>query len=179
MFHKVKEVYPLPDMRLSVIFANGATKVYDVAPLLSGSMRSRCCKIPTSSVASWSMSVGTGIVWNDDIDLSCDELWENGVTEETPFDGLISFADATELWGLSESTLRKAISSASSSRRRCEEIPGSSGSSPRPPCGANTAIRSLSKPRHALLFIDSSRARQRPRLSWRRRRSPCPCYSRT
>ncbi len=31
-------------------------------------------------------------------------------SEETPFDGLISFADATELWGLSESTLRKAIS---------------------------------------------------------------------
>ena len=33
MFHKVKEVYPLSGMRLGVIFANGATKVYDVAPL--------------------------------------------------------------------------------------------------------------------------------------------------
>ena len=28
----------------------------------------------------------------------------------TSFDGLMSFADASELWGLSESTLRKAVS---------------------------------------------------------------------
>lgn len=27
-----------------------------------------------------------------------------------PFDGLLSFADATERWGLNESTLRKAVS---------------------------------------------------------------------
>ena len=35
-----------------------------------------------------------------------------GNTEQvhTPFDGLIAFSDATELWGLNESTLRKAIS---------------------------------------------------------------------
>ena len=30
--------------------------------------------------------------------------------QKTPFDGLIAFSDATELWGLNESTLRKAIS---------------------------------------------------------------------
>ena len=53
---------------------------------------------------------GYGIVWNDELDLSCDELWENGTAVETPFDGLLSFKDATELWGLNESTLRKAIS---------------------------------------------------------------------
>ncbi len=36
-------------------------------------------------------------------------IWENGVEVETPFDGLMAFSDATELWGLNESTLRKAI----------------------------------------------------------------------
>lgn len=51
---------------------------------------------------------GYGIVWNDELDLSCDELWENGVEVASPFDGLMSFSDASELWGLSESTLRKA-----------------------------------------------------------------------
>ena len=30
--------------------------------------------------------------------------------ESLPFDGLLSFTDATKLWGLNESTLRKAIS---------------------------------------------------------------------
>ena len=52
---------------------------------------------------------GYGIVWNDELDLSCDELWENSVQVDTPFDGLLAFSDATELWGLNESTLRKAI----------------------------------------------------------------------
>ena len=52
---------------------------------------------------------GYGIIWGDDLDLSCDELWEHGTTIETPFDGLMAFSDATELWGLNESTLRKAV----------------------------------------------------------------------
>ena len=29
--------------------------------------------------------------------------------QATPFDGLMSFSDASELWDLSESTLRKAV----------------------------------------------------------------------
>ena len=45
---------------------------------------------------------GYGIVWSDELDLSCDELFENGETVETPFDGLMAFTDATELWGLNE-----------------------------------------------------------------------------
>lgn len=52
---------------------------------------------------------GYGIVWDDELDLSCDELWDNKDEVLTPFDGLMSFADASNLWGLSESTLRKAI----------------------------------------------------------------------
>ena len=35
MFHKVKEVVPLQDMRLCVRFANGSTKEYDVEKLVS------------------------------------------------------------------------------------------------------------------------------------------------
>ena len=46
----------------------------------------------------------------DELDLSCDELWEHGTAVATPFDGLLALSDATELWGLSESALRKAIS---------------------------------------------------------------------
>lgn len=36
---------------------------------------------------------GYGVVWNDDTDLSCDELFENG-TIITSFDGLISSTDS-------------------------------------------------------------------------------------
>ena len=110
MFHKIKNVSALPDYKLSVQFSEGVTKMYDVKPLFE--------RIPLfaeltnnhAEFACVSVDVGGyGIVWNDDLDLSCDELWENGVQVDTPFDGLMAFSDATELWGLNESTLRKAI----------------------------------------------------------------------
>ena len=111
MFHKVKNVASLPDFKLSVQFSEGVTKLYDMKPLFE--------KIPVFSYlkdnpAEYNCVTvgigGYGIVWNVDLDLSCDELWENGTAVETPFDGLMAFSDATELWGLNESTLRKAIS---------------------------------------------------------------------
>ena len=110
MFHKIKNVSALPEYKLSVQFSEGVTKIYDVEPLFE--------KIPDFEILKDDMKEfacvfvdtgGYGIVWNDDLDLSCDELWENGVQVDTPFDGLMAFSDATELWGLNESTLRKAI----------------------------------------------------------------------
>lgn len=110
MFHKVKGVAALPEHKLSVEFAEGVTKIYDAAPLME---RIPVFKELEDEALFGSVQVdagGYGIVWNDDIDLSCDEIWDNGEEVSTPFDDLMSFADATELWGLSESTLRKAIS---------------------------------------------------------------------
>lgn len=109
MFNKIKDVVPLPNMILSVQFANGTTKLYDIKPLLDTYPAFRALTDKTIYFDVRVDTGGYGIIWNDDIDLSCDELWEHGTTEETPFDNLISFADATELWGLSESTLRKAV----------------------------------------------------------------------
>ena len=111
MFHKIKNVTPLPDYRLSVQFCEGVTKIYNIEPLfekysfflpLKNSPGLFSCVIVDQG--------GYGIIWNDDIDISCDELWANGEEIETPFDGLMAFSDATFLWNLNESTLRKAIS---------------------------------------------------------------------
>jgi len=110
MFHKIKNVSPLPDYRLSIQFSEGCTKIYDVKPLFK--------QIPSFETLKESLIFsdvtvdvgGYGVVWNDGLDLSCDELWENGTVTETPFDGLMSLNDATTLWSLNESTLRKAIS---------------------------------------------------------------------
>lgn len=75
MFHKIKNVSALPDFRLSVQFAEGLTKIYDVKPLFE--------KIPCLAELKNNMDEfysvyvdvgGHGIVWNDDLDLSCDEL---------------------------------------------------------------------------------------------------------
>ena len=76
--HKVKSVLPLDDFVLEVAFIEGGTKRYDVKPLFG--------EIPYFSDLTendiFSKVVvspgGYGIIWNDDVDLSCDELWENG-----------------------------------------------------------------------------------------------------
>ena len=110
MFHKVKDVSVLPNLMLGVRFANGTTKTYDVKPLFAKYPAFRALE-DANLFEDVKVDVGGyGLIWNDDIDLSCDELWEHGVETKTPFDDLISFADASELWGLSESTLRKAVS---------------------------------------------------------------------
>ena len=87
------------------------TKIYDVKLLFEKLPAFAALKDDVQTFYSVSVDIGGyGIVWNDELDLSCDELWEHGTQVHTPFDGLIAFSDATELWGLNESTLRKAIS---------------------------------------------------------------------
>lgn len=109
MFHKIKTVSPLPEYKLCVQFSEGCTKIYDLSPLFE-SIPVFCALKNPNLFSDVQVDVGGhGIVWNDDLDLSCDELWENGITVNTPFDGLMAFSDATEIWGLNESTLRKAI----------------------------------------------------------------------
>ena len=98
MFHKVKTVSPLPDYQLLVIFSEGVTKRYDVKPLF----QTLPVFLDLQNIPSLFEQVvvdagGYGISWNDDLDLACDELWENGDTYKTAFDHLISFADATAL----------------------------------------------------------------------------------
>lgn len=110
MFHKVKTVSALPEYTLSVQFAEGVTKLYDVKPLFDKLPIFRSLENPNDFSGVYVDIGGYGIVWNDELDLSCDELWEHGLQVETPFDGLMAFSDATELGGLNESTLRKAIS---------------------------------------------------------------------
>ena len=110
MFHKIKNVSPLTDYRLSVQFAEGCTKIYDVKSLFDTIPAFKELKEPHLFSEVTVDVGGYGIVWNDDLDLSCDELWENGIATKTPFDGLMAFSDATTLWSLNESTLRKAIS---------------------------------------------------------------------
>lgn len=110
MFHKVKEVNALPEYKISVRFAEGITKIYNVALLIERYSFFLPLKDDIDLFSSVVVDQGGyGVVLNDDIDISCDELWTNGEIVDTPFDGLMAFSDATLLWNLHESTLRKAI----------------------------------------------------------------------
>ncbi len=94
-----RDVSALPGMRLSVQFANGTAKTHDVAPLTR--------LLPAFAALEDEVLFGNaevyGIVWNDELDLFCDELWNIGSEMATLFDDLMSFSD------VSESTLRKVI----------------------------------------------------------------------
>jgi hypothetical protein len=79
-YPKVTSVTPLEGKRLLVTFRNGATKVYDCAPLLADE--------PFRPLADEALfravkadPHGYGAVWNDDIDLAESELWEGGTEE--------------------------------------------------------------------------------------------------
>lgn len=110
MFHKIKSVTPLENYRLLVHFTEGCCREYDMAPLI----QRMPVFAPLRDVPGLFGQVrtdpgGYGVSWNDDLDLDGAELWANSVPVASPFDSLLSFADATELWGLNESTLRKAV----------------------------------------------------------------------
>lgn len=110
MLHKLKSVTPLPDQMLLVHFSDGSAREYDMKPLVRDNAAFRDLQTIPGLFEQVSVDPGGyGISWNDDIDLACDELWENGKPVRTPFDRLLSFGDATALWALNESTLRKAV----------------------------------------------------------------------
>ena len=111
MFHKVKCVSPMEDFILLAHFVDGTEKEYDMKPLIEKYEAFR----PLETIPCLFNQVkadigGYGVVWNEDIDLDSEEIWVNGREVKTPFSGLIALSDATVLWKLNESTLRKAIS---------------------------------------------------------------------
>ena len=81
MLHIINCIAALPDFKLSIQFAEGVSKIYDMAPLVE--------KFPVFEELKYDVQLfncvevdvgGYGIIWNDYLDLSYDELWENGVT---------------------------------------------------------------------------------------------------
>lgn len=79
-FHKVKDVQPLPDYLLSVQFEDGEQKQYDVKPLFAKWDAFKALQSIKGLFEQVKVDVGGyGIIWNDYIDLSCDELYYGGV----------------------------------------------------------------------------------------------------
>ena len=109
-FHKVKSIGIIDSHTLIAQFDDGICKSYDMNQLLDRFPAFKSLLADKTLFEKVHIEgSGFGIVWDDYYDLSCNELWENGKTIPTPFDGLLALSDATELWGLNESTLRKAI----------------------------------------------------------------------
>ncbi len=77
-FHTIKSVKPLKNMMLDVVFNNGTNKKYDVKRLIE---KHNVFKALKDEKIFNSVKVdigGYGIIWNGKIDLSSEEIWNNG-----------------------------------------------------------------------------------------------------
>ena len=80
MFDKVQDVKPLEKYKLLVTFTNGEIKNYDVKPLFEKWEVFKDLIYINGLFQQVKVDAGGyGISWNDDIDLSCNELYYNGV----------------------------------------------------------------------------------------------------
>ncbi len=78
-FHTLKNITPLTDQILLAEFQDGTIRHYDVKPLKD--------KLPVFGMLDYVHGLfeqvrvdagGYGIIWNDELDLSSDEIYENG-----------------------------------------------------------------------------------------------------
>ncbi len=77
-FHTIKSVKPLSNMILEVNFNNGKNKRYDIKKILN---KYEVFKELENENLFNSVKVdagGYGISWNEKLDLSSEEIWNNG-----------------------------------------------------------------------------------------------------
>ncbi|MDR1735375.1 MAG: DUF2442 domain-containing protein [Oscillospiraceae bacterium] len=81
VFHRIKRIKPLPDYLLLAHFTTGERKCYDVKPLFAQIEPFKVLLTEKGLFERIHVDTGGyGIVWNADIDLSADEIWERGVS---------------------------------------------------------------------------------------------------
>ena len=81
-FHTIKSIKPLKNMILEAMFSSGEIKKYDMKNLIK---KYDTFKELENKELFDKVKVdigGYGIVWNEDIDLSSEEIWVNGTTVE-------------------------------------------------------------------------------------------------
>ena len=113
MFHKVKTVWPFGCLRLLVWFEGGEARVYDCKPLTAKFEPFLALEYDSSLFEGVRVvGGGYGIEWNDDLDLSCDELYRGGrpvdLVEGERLRIISEVVAARETAGVSQSRLEKA-----------------------------------------------------------------------
>ena len=79
MFHKIKNVLPKEDLIIEVEFENQVKKQYDIKKIIS---KWKVFEDLKDKELFFKVKVdqgGYGIIWNENIDLSCEEIWQNGI----------------------------------------------------------------------------------------------------
>lgn len=87
MFHKITSLATLPDYVLLVGFANGEFKQFDLKSLMNKYPPFAALKNVNGLYEQAKIDAGGyGIVWNDDLDISAEGIYEKGVACSAPDD---------------------------------------------------------------------------------------------
>jgi len=79
MTHRIIEVKTLENFVVSVVFQDGKEKVYDIRNLFSEYPQFVVFESDVELFKQAKVDVGgCGISWNDELDLSSEEIWDNG-----------------------------------------------------------------------------------------------------
>lgn len=112
MTHRIKTVQPREDLHIVVVFQNGVEKLYDIKRLFSAFPQFKKFEEDEKLFETVKVDVGGyGISWNDELDLSAEEIWEDGVTlaihEVDPLSELaVSLITARKKRGLKDLPIR-------------------------------------------------------------------------
>lgn len=79
MFHKITEISVLPGWRLLARFSGGQALEYDLTPLIASIPAFRSLQSVPGLIDQVRIDPGGhGISWNDELDLSAEEIFANG-----------------------------------------------------------------------------------------------------
>lgn len=85
MFHKITSLIALPDFILFVGFQNGEFKQFDLKPYIKKYPAFQSLKNVNGLYRQAKIDIGGfGIIWNDDLDISSEGIYENGVPCSKP-----------------------------------------------------------------------------------------------
>lgn len=81
MFYRIKKIKPLNNYKLLVTFFNDEVKEYNVGVWFDKNQEYKVLSDTTGLFEQVKVDTGGyGISWNDDLDLSCNELYFNGTS---------------------------------------------------------------------------------------------------
>jgi hypothetical protein len=79
MFHTVEAVKAMPEFHLHVLFRTGKEKIYDTRRMIERHEPFQAFQLTYGLFEQVKIvKGGYGIYWNDEIDISCNELYVNG-----------------------------------------------------------------------------------------------------
>lgn len=79
-FHTIKLIKPLENMILEAVFSSGEIKRYDMKNLIKSNENFKKLENKELFIKAKVDIGGYGIIWNENIDISSEEIWENGIT---------------------------------------------------------------------------------------------------